>query len=171
MARSRSRSKSTLATMRALSVILFLTVAGLVFAGIDQMRHWNILTGWELIGWALIPLALLLSFTLPVMCKVVRTNGLACNHWAYGLLFGCGRVPGHRWKKFRARLQLPQKEVKPVGRPRPAGSVALNYQPAQQRQEVKVTVEDGRLGVCGFWVSVVSMVAAVIPLIAHFAYH
>jgi hypothetical protein len=168
---ARSRSKSTLATMRALSVIFFLTVAGLVFAGIDQMRHWNILTGWELIGWALIPLALLLSFTLPVMCKVVRTNGLACNHWAYGLLFGCGRVPGHRWKKFRARLQLPQREVKPVGRPRPAGSVALNYQPPRQRQEVKVTVGDGRLGVCGFWVSVVSMIAAVIPLIAHFAYH
>ena len=99
---ARSRSKSTLATMRAVSTVLFLAVAGLVAVGIDQMRHWNILTGWELIGWALIPLALLLSFTLPVMCKVVRTNGLACNHWAYGLLFGCGKVPGHRWKKFRA---------------------------------------------------------------------
>ena len=135
------------------------------------MRHWNILTGWELIGWALIPLALLISFTFPVRCKVVRTNGLACGHWAYGLLFGCGRTASHRWKKFRARLQLPEREVKPVGRPRPAGSVALNYQPAQQRQEIKVTVEDGRFGVFGFWVSVVSMVAAVIPIIAHFAYH
>src|SRR5215813_5634628 len=154
MAKSRSKSKSTLATMKALSVIFFLAVAGLV------------LTGWELIGWALIPLALILGFTLPVMCKVVRTNGLACNHWAYSLLFGCGRVPGHRWKKFRARLQLPQREVKPVGRPRPAGSVALNYQPTRQRQEIKVTVEDGRFGVFGFWVSVVSMVAAVIPVIA-----
>jgi len=167
---AKSKSKSTLATMRALSVILFLTVALLVVVGIDQMRHWNILTGWELIGWALIPLAILLGFTLPVPCKVVRTNGLACGNWAYGLLFGRGKVASHRWKKFRARLQLPQREVKPVGRPKPAGSVALNYQPTRQRQEIKVTVEDGRLGVCGFWVSVVSMVAAVIPVIAYFAH-
>jgi hypothetical protein len=167
---AKSKSKSTLATMRALSVILFLTVALLVVVGIDQMRHWNILTGWELIGWALIPLAILLGFTLPVMCKVKRTNGLACRQWTYGLLFGCGKVPGHRWEKFRARLQLPQKEVKPVGRPKPAGSVALNYQPTRQRQEIKVTVEDGRLGVCGFWVSVVSMIAAVIPVVAYFAH-
>jgi len=167
---AKSKSKSTLATMRALPVILFLTVALLVVVGIDQMRHWNILTGWELIGWALIPLAILLGFTLPVPCKVVRTNGLACGNWAYGLLFGRGKVASHRWKKFRARLQLPQREVKPVGRPKPAGSVALNYQPTRQRQEIKVTVEDGRLGVCGFWVSVVSMVAAVIPVIAYFAH-
>ena len=71
---AKSKSKSTLATMRALSVILFLTVALLVVVGIDQMRHWNILTGWELIGWALIPLAILLGFTLPVPCKVVRLS-------------------------------------------------------------------------------------------------
>ena len=86
---AKSKTTSTLGSMRAVSVLLFLTVAGLVSFGIDQMRHWNILTGWELIGWALIPLALLLSFILPVQCKVVRTNGLACGNWAYGLLFGC----------------------------------------------------------------------------------
>jgi len=167
---AKSKSKSILKTMRAISVVLFAIVAVLAVVGIDQMRHWNILTGWELIGWALIPLALLISFTLPVPCKVVRTNGLACGQWAYGLLFGCPSVAGHRWKKFRARLQLPQREVKPVGRPKPAGSVALNYQPTRQRQEIKVTVEDGRLGVCGFWVSVVSMVAAVIPVVVYFAH-
>jgi hypothetical protein len=167
---AKSKSTSTLKTMRAVSAVLFLIVAGLVAVGVDQMRHWNILTGWELIGWALIPLAVLISFTLPVRCKVVRTNGLACGNWAYGLLFGCPRTASHRWKKFRARLQLPQREVKPVGGPRPAGSHALNYQPTRQRQEIKVTVEDGRLGVCGFWVSVVSMVAAVVPVIAYFAH-
>jgi hypothetical protein len=166
---ARSRSTSTLKTMRAVSAVLVLAVAGLVTGGVDEMRHWDILTGWELIGWALVPLALLLSFTLPVRCKVVRTNGLACGKWAYGLLFGCPTVAGHRWKKFRARLQLPQREVKPVGRPK-SGSHALAYQPAQQRQKVKVTVEDGRLGVCGFWVSVVSMIAAVIPVVALFVH-
>ena len=165
-----ARSTSTLKTMRATSVLLFLTVAGLVAVGIDQMRHWNILTGWELIAWALIPLALLISFTLPVRCKVVRTNGQACGNWAYGLLFGCGKVAGHRWKKFDARLQLPQREVKPVGSPQPAGSVALNYQPTGQRQEIKIIVGGGLLGVCGFWVSVVSMIAAVIPVVVYFAH-
>src|SRR5580658_2079898 len=153
----KSGSKSTLKTMRAVSAVLFLTAAGLVAGGIDEMRHWNILTGWELIGWALIPLALLLSFTLPVPCKVVRTNGLACGNWAYGLLFGCPTVAGHRWKKFRARLQLPQKEVKPIGQP-------------QSQQRLRVIVEDGRLGICGFWVSVVSMIAAVIPVIVIFVH-
>jgi hypothetical protein len=154
---AKSGSKSTLKTMRALSAVLFLTAAGLVAGGIDEMRHWNILTGWELIGWALIPLALLLSFTLPVLCKVVRTNGLACGNWAYSLLFGCPTVAGHRWKKFRARLQLPQREVKPIGQP-------------QSQQRLRVIVEDGRLGICGFWVSVVSMIAAVIPVIVIFVH-
>jgi hypothetical protein len=167
---ARSKSASTLKTMRAVSVVLFLAVAGFVAVGIDQMRHWNILTGTETVAWAFIPLAVLISFTLPVRCKVVRTNGLACGNWAYGLLFGCPKTASHRWKKFRARLQLPQREVKPVGSPKPAGSYALNYQPTGQRQEIKVIVGGGMLGVCGFWVSVVSMIAAVIPVIAYFAH-
>ena len=167
---AKSKSESTLKTMRTVSAGLFLIIAGLVAVGINQMRHWNILTGWELIGWALIPLALLISFTLPVRCKVKRTNGLACGHWAYGLLFGCFRTASHWHEKFAARLQLPHKEVKPVERRQPTGSYALNYQPTRQRQEIKVTVEDGRLGVWGFWVSVVSMIAALIPVIAHFAH-
>ena len=159
-----ARSASTLKTMRGISAVLFLTVAGLVVAGIDQMRHWNILTGWELIGWALIPLALLLSFTLPVRCKVVRTNGLACGNWAYGLLFGCGKVANHRWKKFRARLQLPQREVKPVGRPKPVGSYALN-QPVPQSKPPKVTVEESVLAKCGFWIGVVSGIVGIMQAI------
>jgi hypothetical protein len=164
--RSRPRSTSTLKTMRAVSAVLFLTVAGLVAAGVNEMRHWDILTGWKLIAWALVPLALLLSFTLPVKCKVKRTNGLACGKWAYGLLFGCPTVAGHRWEKFRIRLGFPYKEVKPVERRQPKGSYALNYQPTRrQQQHVRVTVETGILGVCGFWVSVVSMIAAVIPVI------
>jgi hypothetical protein len=167
---ARSRSTSTLKTMRAVSTVLFLAVAGLVAVGIDQMRHWDILTGWELIAWSLVPVAILLAFTLPVECRVKRTNGLACGHWAYGLLFGCFRTPRHWREKFAARLQLPHKEVKPVERRQPTGSYALNYQPPPQRQDIKVTVEDGRLGICGFWVSVVAMIAAVIPVIVYFAH-
>ena len=167
---AKSKSASTLKTMRAISVVLFLVVAGLVAGGVDQMRHWDILTGWVLIGWAFVPLALLLGFTLPVRCKVKRTNGLACGHWAYGLLFGCFRTANHWHEKFAVRLRLPHKEVKPVERRQPTGSYALNYQPTRQRQDIKVTIEDGRLGVYGFWVSVASMIAGVIPVIVYFAH-
>ena len=156
--------------MRGVSAVLGAAVAVLVAIGVNAMRHWDILTGWKLIAWALIPLALLLSFTLPVRCKVIRTNGEACGKWAYGLLFGCSSVAGHRWKKFRARLQLPQREVKPVGRPQPAGRVPLAYNPPQQRQQANETRVDGRLGVYGFWVSVVSMVATVIPVVVLFVH-
>jgi hypothetical protein len=156
--------------MRAISTVLFLTVAGLVAAGVDQMRHWDILTGWELIAWVLVPLAILLGFTCPVRCKVKRTNRQACGNWAYGLLFGCTKAAGHWHEKLVVRLRLPHKEVKPVERRQPTGTYTLNYQPTRQRRDIKVTVEDGRLGVCGFWVSVVSMIAAVIPAIVLFVH-
>jgi hypothetical protein len=166
-----AKSTSTLKTMRAVSAVLFLAVAVLVAVGINQMRHWDILTGWKLIALAFVPLALLLGFTAPVMCKVKRTNEKACGHWAYGLLFGCFRTAGHWTKKFRARLRFPDREVKPVQGPQPTGTLAPNYQSArQQPQQMKFTVEDGRLGVCGFWVSVASLIAAVIPLIVLFAH-
>lgn len=162
---ARSRSRSTLKTMRAVSAALFLIVAGLVAAGVDQMRHYDILTGWKLIAWAFIPLAILLAFTCPVMCKVKTTSRKACGNWAYGFLFGCTKAAGHWHQKFVIRLRLPHKEVKPVERRQPTGTHALNYQPTPQRQEVRVTVADGTLGICSFWVSVASLVAAIIPLI------
>jgi hypothetical protein len=165
-----ARSTSTLGAMRAVSAVLFVAVVVLVAAGINQIRHYDVLTGTKIILWAFVPLAILLGFTLPVMCKVKRTNEKACGHWAYGLLFGCFRTAGHRTKKFRARLRFPDREVKPVQGRQPTGSYALNYQPPRPPQQVKVTVEDGTLGVSGFWVSVASLIAAVIPLIALFAH-
>jgi peptidoglycan/LPS O-acetylase OafA/YrhL len=119
-----ARSTSTLGTMRAVSVVLFLTVAGLVVAGISQIRHHDVLTGTKLITWAFVPLAILLGFTLPVRCKVKRTNRQACGNWAYGLLFGCTKAAGHWTEKFRVRLRFPDREVKPVERRQPAGSYA-----------------------------------------------
>jgi hypothetical protein len=162
-----ARSTSTLGTMRAVSAVLFLIAAGLVAGGIRQN---DFLTGTKLIAWAFVPLAILLGFTIPVRCKVKRTNRQACGNWAYGLLFGCTKAAGHWTEKFRVRLRFPQREVKPVERRQPSGSYALNYQPTRQPQQVKVTVEDGTLGVCGFWVSVASLIAAVIPLIVLFAH-
>jgi hypothetical protein len=85
-------------------------------------------------------------------------------------LFGCTKAAGHWHQKFAARLRLPDKEVQPVERRQPTGTFALNYQPTRQAQQIKVTVEDGTLGVCGFWISAVSMVATVIGVIVALAH-
>jgi hypothetical protein len=165
-----ARSTSTLKNMRALSGLLFLAVAGLVAGGVIQIRHDDFLTGTQLIAWAFVPLAILLSFTVPVRCKVKRTNGLACGRWAYGLLFGCYDVASHWREKFLIRLRLPHREVKPVERRQPTGTYALNYQPTRPSPSVKFTVEDSTLGIWGFWISAASLIAAVIPLIVLFAH-
>jgi len=84
---ARSRSTSTLKTMRAASAVLVLAVAGLVAAGVDEMRHWDILAGWTLIAWAFVPLAILVGFTCPVR---ERTGRRADN----GRMVSCLAVAG-----------------------------------------------------------------------------
>jgi hypothetical protein len=130
--------------MKAISAVLFLVVAVLVAVGANEMRHWDILTGWKLIAWAFIPLTILLGFTLPMQCKVRIRDGQACGNWAYGLLFGCTKVARHWHEKFAARLQLPQKDVKPVEPPR----VAVDA-----------------IDVWGFWISAATLAATVIGVI------
>lgn len=102
--------------------------------------------------------------------RFVKAQRSGVSNNPHGLLFGCFRTSGHWTKKFRARLRFPDREVKPVHGRQPSGSYALNYQPTQRPREVKVTVEDGILGICGFWVSVISMIAAVIPVIVLFVH-
>jgi hypothetical protein len=151
--------------MRAVSALLFVAAAGLITAGVVQIRHDYLLTGTELIGWALISLALFLGFTLPVRCKVIRTNRKACGKWAYGLLFGCTQVAGHWTGKFLYRLGMRRGEAKPVATPKPKGSHAM-YQPASSQQKpVKVEVEESALAKCGFWIGVVSGIAGIIQAI------
>ena len=72
--------------MKALSALLFLAVAGLVTAGVIKLRQDYFLTGTQLIGWAFVPLAILLGFTFPTTCKVKRTNRKACGNESYGFL-------------------------------------------------------------------------------------
>ena len=78
--------KSRLKARRAVSGFLFLVFVGFTAAGIAQLRNDYFLAGTELIGWACIPLTIVLGVTLPVKCKVKRTNGKACKRWAYGFL-------------------------------------------------------------------------------------
>jgi hypothetical protein len=156
--------------MRAISALLVLVVVGLATAGAVKLRHNDFLTGMQLIGWVLIPLALLLGFTWPVRCKVKTTRRKACGNYAYGFLFGCTKAAGHWTGKFLVRLRLQADEIKPVGRRQSTSSYALMHQTGPQSQPIRVTVEDNGLGVCGFWVSVVSAVAAVIQVITIFVH-
>jgi hypothetical protein len=72
--------RSTLKSMRTVSVLLILAAAGLIAAGLVKLRHDYLLSGSELIGWAVVPLALTLGFTWPVMCKAKTTRRKACGN-------------------------------------------------------------------------------------------
>jgi hypothetical protein len=158
--------QSTRKSMTTVSVFLFLAVAGLITAGVFKIRHDYLLNGTELVGWAFVPLAVLLGFTLPVTCGVKRTNSKECGNRTYGLLFGCRQAAGHWSRKFLLRLGLRRDEVTAH---KPKGSYVMN-QPAPSRQKSgKDTVEESALAKCGFWVGltsgIVGLIQAVIALV------
>ncbi len=162
--------QSTLKTMKTISALLVLIVAGLIIAGVGKLKHDDYLDGAHLIGWAFVPLAILLGFTWPTRCKVKTTKRKACGNWAYGFLFGCTKVASHWSGKFLVRLGLKGDEAKPVESRKPAGSYALSYQPPPQSKPVKMTVEDTRLSVCASWAGIASAVIAVIQAIVYFVH-
>src|ERR1700761_7261005 len=141
--------------MRAFSLFLVLASAGLIAAGVVKVRHDYYLSGAELLGWAIVPLALAFGFTWPVMCRAKTTRRKACGNWAYGFLFGCTKTAGHFTGKFRAQLGS-NHEARPAGSRRSSGNSAVFRQPAPHSEPIKVTVEEGLLDKCGFWVGFVS---------------
>lgn len=151
--------------MRAVSALLVLAVAGLVTVGAVKIRHGYDLTGAGLIGWAVVPLGVLLGFTLPVRCRVKRTSRKACGNWAYGLLFGCTKAAGHWSGKFLVRLGLKGDEAKPVKRRQPSENTVVLNQPASGVKQVKVTVEESVLAKCGFWVGLTSGIIGIIEAV------
>lgn len=162
--------QSTLKTMKTISALLVLIVAGLIIAGVAKLRRDYYLEGTQLIGWAFVPLALLLGFTWPTRCKVKTTSRKACGNWAYGFTLGCTKVAGHWTGKLLVRLGLKGDEAKPVESRKPAGSYALSYQPVPQSKPVKMTLEDSRLSACASWAGIASAVIAVIQAIVYFAH-
>jgi hypothetical protein len=160
MAKRQSRRQR----MKALSWFLFLAVVCLVIVGVAELRQHHLWTGTELIGWAFVPLALLLAFTVHTTCGVTTTRRTSCKNDSYGFLFGC-TGNGHWLKKFRARLGFDKDSLQPVERRQPANVQVLMYKPAPESQPVKVTVENTGLAVCGFWVGVVAAVAAIVQII------
>jgi hypothetical protein len=157
--------------MQAISALLFLATTGLVAASVIKIRHDDFLAGTHLIAWAFVPLTVLLGFTWRTTCKVKTTSSKPCGNDAYGFLFGCNRTAGHWLGKFRVRLGMQRDEVKQAKRRQATGNYAVMYQVAPEPQPMKVTVEDNGLGICGFWVSVVSAVTGIIQVVIAFTIH
>jgi hypothetical protein len=156
---ARSSRKADRAAVSALLVVVIIV---LVVFTVVAVRHGNWHTGTKYIAWALIPLVVLLGFTLRVQCRVKTTRGTACGNEAYGLLFGCTKAAGHHWGKFRRRLGL-QADPTYVGQPK--GDRTLMYQPGPQPQTVKLTIEDNLLTKCGSWATLASAVLAVVGIL------
>jgi hypothetical protein len=158
--------QSTLKPMRTVSALLLLAVASLIAAGIVKLRHDHVLSGSELIGWAIVPLALTLGFTWPVRCRAKTTKRKACGNWAYGFLLGCPKTPGHWTGKFLAQLGSKRGgEAEPAGRRRSSENTSVFNQAAPQSQPIKVTVEEGALAKFGFWIGFISGIVGVIQTI------
>jgi hypothetical protein len=165
MARQSKRKR-----MKALSWFLVLAVLCLVIVGVANLRHDDLLTGTELIGWAFVPLALLLGFTAHTTCGVTTTRRTPCKNDSYGFLFGCTGY-GHWLEKFSVRLGFQKDTSQQVQGRQPDSVQVLMYQPASDSQPMKVTVENSGLAVCGFWVGVVAAVAAIVQIITALTVH
>jgi hypothetical protein len=161
--------QSTIKTMKTVSALLVLVVAGLIIAGVAKLRHDYYLEGTQLVGWAFVPLALLLGFAWPTRCKVKKTNRKACGNWAYGFLFGCTKAAGHWTATFLVRLGFKRDEARPVERRQPSGNTVVFNQPVPHSKPAKVTVEESALAKCGFWVGlaagIVGIIQAIISLV------
>jgi hypothetical protein len=156
--------------MKGLSWLLCLAVIGLVTVGVVQIRQDDILTGAELIGWAFIPLAVLLGFTWPTRCRVETSRHTACKNDAYGFLFGC-RGYGHWKEKLLIRIGLRHGETRPVQPRQTVAAQAFMSQPLPQSQPVKVIVEDNLRSKCAFWIALVSMVAGIVQAAFAVTFH
>lgn len=152
-------------TMKVLSAFLFLAVTCLVIVAVIKIRRQDFLTGTQLAGWAFVPLAILLGFTWPTICKVKTTRRKPCGNEAYGFLFGCNRTAGHWLNKFLVRLGLRRNAMKEAERRQSTGGYAVMYHVTTESQPIKVTVEDNGLGLCGFWIGVVSAITGIVQVI------
>jgi len=155
--------------MKAASSFFSLAIIGLVIAAIAVLQHHNFLTGTELIGWALLPLAALVGFTLHTTCGVATTRRTACKNDSYGFLFGCTGY-GHWLEKFLIRLGFRKNELRQVPQRQPDSGQVFMHQPASQAQPIRVTVEDSARSVFAFWIALISAIAGIIQVIVIFAH-
>ena len=156
---------------RAASAILVLLVAGSIAVAVGKVRQHEVLIGAQFAAWAFLPLGLLLGFTLPVQCRVMTTRGTACGNEAYGLLFGCNKVAGHAFNKFRARLHLQSNSATPIRHAKPTANLAVMYHITARSEPLRVTIADTAVSRCGIWAGVVSAVGTVVGVILTVAFH
>lgn len=149
-----------------LAAIFTILVAYLVAVAFTALRQHYFLTATKLSGWATVPLSLLLMFIWPTRCRVKTARGKPCRRVAYGFLFGCH---DHRLLKLSTRLGFHKAEAARARRGRPSNSYVLMYQPAPGAQPLRVSIEDSRMSICGFWVTAVASTATLIQLVVTFA--
>lgn len=165
--------KSKIQRMKTASRFFIVAFIGLMAVGIAYLNHRDILRGTEIIGSALISLAIAFGFTVHTTCKVPTTRRTPCKNDSYGFLFGC-TGNGHWLEKFFITLGFrknEQQQVQQVQRHQPSSVQVLMYQPTPQTQPLKVTVENGFRDICGFWVGVVSMIAGIAAVVIAVVHH
>jgi hypothetical protein len=155
---------------RAATTLLFLISLALVATAVAKLKEHEILTGIELLGWAFLPLGLILGFTMPVQCRVMTTRGTACGNEAYGLLFGCNKA-GHAFNKFRARLHLQSNAATAIRHARPVADVGVMYHLPPGSEPLKVSIADTVLSRCGVWAGIISAAGTLIGVILTVMYH
>jgi hypothetical protein len=156
--------KPKIRKMRTASGFLIVAFIAFVAAGIAYLKHADISTGAELIGLGFVPLAIAFGFTLHTTCKVPTTRRTPCKNDSYGFLFGC-TGNGHWLEKFFIRLGFRRNEPQQVQRRRPDSVQVFMYQSPSRTEPLKVSVETSARDICGFWVGVVSMVAAIVSVV------
>lgn len=166
-----ARRRSIRQKMAVLSATLFAAVVVLAVVGGVKIGRHEVHAGIQLVGWSVFLLALFLGLCCPTTCKVRTARGTPCRNEAYGFLFGCNRGVGHWLEKFLVRFGL-KHEIgnKSEHRSRSARSGTAIRNAVSETQSVSVSVEDSFLGICGFWVGVVSAVAGVVQVIAIFVH-
>ena len=145
--------------MRDISYALLVIIGIAVAASIHYLRQGNWATGFHVLAPACLATALLLAFIYPVQCRVTTRQRGQCRNQAYGVIFGCGKVPGHRLTKFYWGLGGQRSPAAPAVRDTAKSSSqypqsALTAAPA-----------DTAMAKCCFWITVGSAVIGLVSLI------
>jgi hypothetical protein len=156
--------------MQGMSAFLGFSYICLIGLTIVAIRDDYLYDALDLLGWSFVPLTLVLGFTWPTRCRVKTSRGRPCKGEAYGFLFGCSRY-GHWWSKFFARIGLQKDALRYTEHHASSEGRVSMAQFSSKSEPIRVTVADNGLGVCGFWVGLVSAVASVIQVITSFTVH
>jgi len=139
-----------------------------IVSSIFLFRNHDAAAGIKVLSGVLVILALLMGFILPVRCKAATIKEKPCRRWAYGVLFRCRDIPGHRFGKFAARFKSKEGSLGPINSTN-QGRFYSRSAGDSEPQTISVTVEDSGIGTCTFWFGLISTVAGVaavaLPLI------